>query len=128
MEKGEKIIHPDVKWTKEEEVDGLIHMLDVDIQRHPDGHLSFDVIRKPTHTNQYIHFQSHAPLQHKLATVRSLTRRAQIIPSTAKNKKAEEKRIHDALSLNGYPDWAIKQGTYQPKPSKSSQSNSQNGV
>ena len=90
-------------------------MLDVDIKRNVDGTLAFDVFRKPTHTNQYIHFDSHAPLQHKLATVRSLTRRAQIIPSTESAKREEEKRVHDALALNGYPPWAIKQGTYIPK-------------
>ena len=49
-------IHPDVRWTKEEEVNGKIAMLDVAIQRHDNGTLSFDVYRKPTHTNQYIHF------------------------------------------------------------------------
>ena len=96
-------IHPDIKWTKEEEVDGSIHMLDVNIKRNMNGTLAFDVFRKPTHTNQYIHFNSHAPLQHKLATVRSLTRRTQIIPSTESAKKEEEKRVHDALALNGYP-------------------------
>ena len=62
-------LHPDIKWTKEEEVDGRIHMLDVDIKRNTNGTLSFDVYRKPTHTNQYIPFNSHAPVQHKLATI-----------------------------------------------------------
>ncbi len=90
-------------------------MLDVNIQRTTNGNLTFDVYRKPTHTNQYIHFNSNAPLQHKLATVRSLTRRASIIPSTDETKEKEDRRIKDALSLNGYPDWAIRQGTYKPK-------------
>ena len=116
-------IHPDIKWTKEEEVDGKIHMLDVDIQRNPDGTLSFGVFRKPTHTNQYIHFTSSAPLQHKLATVRALTRRASIIPSSDEAKKEEQKRISDALALNGYPEWAIRQGTYKPKNVASAISN-----
>ena len=44
-------LHPDIKWTKEEEIDGKISMLDVEIQRNPDGTLAFDVYRKPTHTN-----------------------------------------------------------------------------
>ena len=45
-------IHPDIKWTKEEEEEGTIHMLDVSIKRNADGSLAFDVVRKPTHTNQ----------------------------------------------------------------------------
>ena len=36
-------LHQDIKWTKEEEVDGLNHMLDVDIQRNTNSSLSFDV-------------------------------------------------------------------------------------
>ena len=35
-------------------------MLDVEIQRNPDGTLAFDVYRKPTHTNQYIR-RVHSP-------------------------------------------------------------------
>ena len=56
-------LHPDIKWTKEVEVNNNIHMLDVDISKNSNSSLSFDVYRKPTHTNQYIHFNSHAPLQ-----------------------------------------------------------------
>ena len=78
------------------------------------------------HTNQYIHFASHAPLQHKLATVRSLTRRAMIIPSTPEAKREEDKRIKDALALNGYPDWAIRQGTYKPKAQPTNNNNNSN--
>ena len=85
-------MHPDLTWTKEEKVNGNIHMLDVNIQLKPDGTLTFDVYRKPTHTNQYIHFHSRAPLEHKLATVRSLTGRAIIIPSTPEAKQNEMKQ------------------------------------
>ena len=55
-------IHADIKWTKEIEKDGRIAMLDVTIIRNPNGSLDFDVYRKPTHTNQYIPFDSHQPL------------------------------------------------------------------
>ena len=99
-------------------------MLDVSIQRNPDGRLSFDVYRKPTHTNQYIHFASHAPLEHKMSTIHSLTRRAAIIPSTQEAKKNEEKRIRDALALNGYPDWAFEKGRYkEPLPPEANANN-----
>ena len=81
-------------------------MLDVSIHRSSNGSLSFDVYRKPTHTNQYIPFESHAPLSHKLATVRSLTRRASLIPSTEEKKKEENVQVKKALAINGYPRWA----------------------
>ena len=75
-------IHPDINWTKEVEQEGRIAMLDVSIIRNADGTLDFDVYRKPTHTNQYISFDSHQPLSHKLSTIHALTRRAVLIPST----------------------------------------------
>ena len=108
--------HPDIKWTMEKEKDKSIPMLDVAIHRKDDGSLEFDVYRKPTHTNQYIHFSSHQPLSHKMSTINSLTRRAHQIPSTDARKREEEKRVKEALAINGYPDWAYKRGRYRPPP------------
>ena len=98
------------------ETEGKIAMLDVSIQRDANGALSFDVYRKPTHTNQYIPFESHAPLSHKLATFRSLTQRASLIPSTEENKNKEELRIKKALAINGYPRWAYDLARHREKP------------
>ena len=98
-------------------------MLDVDIQRNTNGSLSFDVFRKPTYPNQNIHFNSYVPLQHKLRTLRSLTCCTQTIPSTEAAKAHEEKKVRDALTLNRYPDWAIKQGTYKAKISNNNNDN-----
>ena len=67
-------------------------MINVSISKAEDGSLSFDVYRKPTHTDQYIPFHSHAPLSHKLATIRSLTRRASLIPSSGEKKEEENKK------------------------------------
>ena len=89
-------------------------MLDVQIYRKDDGSLEFDVYRKPTHTNQYIHFNSHQPLSHKLSTVHALTRRAHLIPSTEARKKGEERKVKEALAVNGYPRWAYDRGRYRP--------------
>jgi hypothetical protein len=55
-------IHANIKWTFEGEVGGRINMLDLTILRQPDGSLEFDVYRKPTHTNQYIAWDSDQPL------------------------------------------------------------------
>ena len=109
-------IHPDIKWTQEVEKEGRIAMLDVTIIRNADGTLDFDVYRKPTHTNQYISFDSHQPLSHKLSTIHALTRRAALIPSTDHLKDAEMKRVKKALALNGYPKWAFDKGRYRAPP------------
>ena len=109
-------IHTDVQWTKEIETNGRIAMLDVTIIRNTNGTLDFDVYRKPTHTNQYIHFNSHQPLSHKFSTIHSLTRRAELLPSTDAIKEQEKKRVREALSLNGYPNWAYERARYRPPP------------
>lgn len=62
------------------------------------GSLSFDVYRKPTHTNQYIPFNSHQPLSHKLSTTHALTRHAALIPSMEALKKAKMDRVKEALT------------------------------
>jgi hypothetical protein len=75
-------------------------MRDVTIIRQNDSNLQFDVYRKPTHTNQYVNFNSHQPLQHKLATINSLTRQAALIRSTDEFRAAELARVEEALELN----------------------------
>ena len=43
-----------ITFTHEREQDTKLPMLDVDIHRNPDGTLSFQVFRKPTHTDQFL--------------------------------------------------------------------------
>jgi hypothetical protein len=68
--------------------------LHLTILRQPDGSLEFDVFRKPTHTNQYIAWDSDQPLAHKGSTILSLTRRARLIRTGHTRQEAELKRVH----------------------------------
>ena len=61
-----------------------------------------------THTDQYLSFQSHHPLQHKLAVIRTLLERSDSIVTEEEDRKQEEEHIRTALHTCGYPDWAIK--------------------
>jgi hypothetical protein len=106
-------VHENIKWTFESKVDGPIDMLDLTILRQPDRSLELDVFRKPTHTNQYIAWDSDQPLQHKGSTILSLTRRAHLLPTGHTRQTAELKRVHQALALNGYPSWAIRRYSYR---------------
>ena len=94
-------IHPAIQFTREEERDGTIAMLDADIHRSPTGQLSFSVFRKPTHTDQYLQFSSNKPLQHKLGVIRTLHHGCNTICSSEEAKLRETNHLNKVLSVSG---------------------------
>ena len=98
-------VHPSIKFTVELEKDNMLAMLDVMIHRNQNGTLYFTVYRKPTHTNQYLNFQSHQPLQHKLGVVRTLRDRADRAVTNEEDKHKEYNTIKESLAVAGYPEW-----------------------
>ncbi len=81
-------------------------MLDVLVSVAIEGNRSFSVYRKPTHTDKYLKFASHQPLEHKLGEVRTLRHRANITVSNEKDKIQEDIHLKKVLSLAGYPKWS----------------------
>ena len=93
--------------------------------KKPDGSIKLLVYRKKAHTNQYLNFQSHHPLQHKLGVIRTLLDRMNKVVTEEGDKEAEKQTIQTALQKCGYPQWAfdkvesaIKQKQQQVKPAK----------
>ena len=105
-------ISPDIQWTMEQEQDGKIPMLDVLIKREGDGLNSQFIANPPTPTNTCT---SHAPLQYKISTIRSLTRHAELIRSTNELKEEEMLSVKKALTINGYPKWAFEKARFRPR-------------
>lgn len=112
-----------IKFTFEEELDNSIPFLDAIITKKDDGSLKLRIYRKPTHTYQYLQFQSHHPLHHKLGVVRTLMDREDSIVSEQDDHQKEKSHIEQALNLCGYPQWSINkvvEDKEQPKPTKCS--------
>ena len=56
---------PTIKFTMEPEKDGSLPFLDTKLTRREDGTLNVTVFRKQTHTDRYLHFNSHHPVSAK---------------------------------------------------------------
>ncbi|XP_072043208.1 uncharacterized protein [Amphiura filiformis] len=91
------------------------------LDRQPDGTLKVKVYRKPTHTEQYLNFSSHHPLEHKLSVVRTLLHRAETVVTDPADKAEEIAHVKNALKNCGYQDWTFFRG--QPKEKDSSSQN-----
>ena len=100
--------HEKIKFTCEPEKDGKLPALDVLLLRNNDGTLDTKVYRKPTHTNQYMNFNSSQPLQHKLGVIRTLNHRADTNVTREEDRQEEKKLIKDVLAVNDYPEWTHK--------------------
>ena len=96
-----------IQFTKESAVNMQIPFLDALSTQEDDGHVSTKVYRKPTHTDQYLNWNSNHHLQHKRSVVRSLLRRADKIVTSEEDKKVEKQHISRVLAANGYQKWAL---------------------
>ena len=83
-----------------------IPFLDTLVSVQEDSTLRLKVYRKPSHTDQYLPFDSAHPLEHKLSVVRTLYHRAETVVMQW-DHMVEEKDVGEALKKCGYPDWEL---------------------
>ena len=94
-----------IKFTVEEgRPDGSIPCLD--ILRH--GTFTTKVYRKPTHTDQYLQWDSNHNLTSKYSVINTLTHKTRTLCSTPELINNELKRLEEVLRSCKYPRWAIK--------------------
>ena len=110
-------IDPNIQLTTETESEGKLAFLDTCTVRQEDGSLRVKVYRKPTHTDQYLNWESNHPLEHKMSVVRTLFHRANTVPSHPEDIKAELDHVKAALKECGYPNWVLKDAD-NTRPSK----------
>ena len=104
-----------IKFTFEKESEGKLPFLDTLIVRKEDGSLKLLVYRKPTHTDQYLNYESHHPLHQKLGVIRTLFDRKNNIVTEEDDKREEEKKVREALETCGYPKWTYEKVKNQMK-------------
>ena len=122
-------IDDDIKWTNEAETDTGLAFLDCNTIRQEDGSIKTRVYRKPTHTNQYLNWNSNHPTEHKLGVVRTLQYRAKCITSDPDDLETELQEVENALKVCDYPQWSIRRmtpHTQKPKETTRGAPNGQN--
>ena len=101
-------IDPNIKFTAETtKADGSMPFLDTLVISQSDGSLATTAYRKPTHTKQYLQWNSHHAITNKYSIISSLLHRAKHICCNQQLLEEEQSHIQRALSMCKYPDWAI---------------------
>ena len=86
---------------------GSIPFLDMLITPDEDGRLNTTVYRKPTHTDQYLHWDSHHAITSKYIMIDTLYHRARTICTNPSQLQKEEKHLFKSLRKCKYPDWTL---------------------
>ena len=101
-------VDPAIKFTVEDnKEDGSIPFLDTIVKPEADGTLSITVYRKPTHTDQYLQWDSHHHLSAKCSVIHTLSHGATTVCSKSELLKQEKDHLRKALTKCKYPKWAF---------------------
>ena len=98
------------QFTKEIEENGKIPFLDCLVTRD-NNKLKTTIYRKPTHTDQLLDQSSYNPTSHKATTIRTLTRRAQLVCDSPDNLQDETDYLN-VFSKNNYNTDFVRQNTH----------------
>ena len=90
---------PSIRFKKDNE----LAFLDTAVLREPDGRLTTSVYRKPTHTDQYLAYDSHHPQSVKRGIVKCLYERAKRLVTKPSVISEEKKHLSSVLVSNSYP-------------------------
>ena len=97
-------VDPAIRFTVEDnKEDGSIPFLDTIVKPEADGSLSITVYRKPTHTDQYLQWDSHHHLSAKFSVIQTLSHRASTMCSNPQLLQKEKDHLRKALTKCNYP-------------------------
>ena len=101
-------VDPAIRFTVEDnKEDGSIPFLDTIVKLEADGTLSITVYRKPTHTDQYLQWDSHHHLSAKFSVIQTLSHRASTVCSKPELLQQEKDHFRKAPTKCKYPKWAL---------------------
>jgi hypothetical protein len=95
-------LHPNLKFTNEQETNNKLNYLDITIHRTPTGWKT-SIYRKPTFTDSFIPYSSIHPAQHKYAEIRYLYNRLHTYNLHHQEYVAEENTIQNIMFNNAFP-------------------------
>ena len=85
--------------------------------------LNTTVYRKPTHTDMYLHWDSHQNIPSKYSVIGTLYHRANTICSTTQYLQKEEKHLNQALKKCKYLSWTINRAKMKIQATESHSTN-----
>lgn len=94
--------HPNIRFTAENEIDGCLPFLDINIFKSNNS-LHTNVYRKETFTGAYTNFSSSIPTQYKCGLISTLLYRFYTICSNWYLFHLEIKKLKSIMLFNGYP-------------------------
>ena len=101
-------IDQNIMFTAENiRADGAMPFLDTLVISQNDRSLLTSVYRKPTHTNQYLQWDSHHAIAAKYSVISTLLHRAKDVCSTKQQLEEEHSHIQKVLTSCKYPGWAL---------------------
>ena len=90
------------------QANGAISFLDTLVTPLADNSLSFQAYQKPTHTEQYLQWDSHLSLSSKYSVIATLTHQAKVVCINPGLLQGELNHLRRALHKCNYPSWTIK--------------------
>ena len=72
-----------------------------------DSTIRITIYRKPTHTDQYLNWDSNRHLEHKRSVVRIQLKRAETVVFDPSACREEVRHMKKALSANRYKKWSF---------------------
>ena len=105
---------PNIKFTVEQPgTDGSIPFLDTKVTPRPNNTIHTTIYRKPTHTDQYLHWNSNHFISAKNSVYSTLAHRAKVVSSTPADLTKELDHLRKALQACLFPNWDLNRIQHQ---------------